>query len=314
MGRADIIQEYPRVYVKVNSIKTRIHYILDTPAWHDRTAVVIHGILATVILANAIAIILSTVRPIAEHHGDILTIIMNICMAVFVCEYGLRMWACTDTHNPVRMITDRVRYAFHLYLIIDLISILPIFIPFFFPQAIMIIRLFRLSSIFKLGRFTRYSESIVQLRRVIVRKKEIFAIMLFFLVFIILFSSTIMYVVEYPAQPDAFSSIPAALWWAVMTVTTVGYGDIIPVTPLGKLIAGFVTMTGVLVLALPSAIMATGFIEERERQKNVELKRKSQGIPPVLAWKLDELKEKGYITQEEYILFWYQLSGDEKKG
>ena len=129
-----------------------------------------------------------------------------------------------------------------------------------------------------------------------------------------LYSSTIMDVVEYPAQPDAFSSIPAALWWAVMTVTTVGYGDIIPVTPLGKLIAGFVTMTGVLVLALPSAIMATGFIEERERQKNVELKRKSQGIPPVLAWKLDELKEKGYITQEEYILFWYQLSGDEKKG
>jgi voltage-gated potassium channel len=136
--------------------------------------------------------------------------------------------------------------------------------------------------------------------------------MLFFLVFIILFSSTIMYVVEYPAQPDAFSSIPAALWWAVMTVTTVGYGDIIPVTPVGKCIAGIVTMTGVLVLALPSAIMATGFIEERERQKTIEMKRKSQEIPPVLVHKLDELKEKGYITQEEYVLFWSQLSGDEK--
>ncbi|MCA1915614.1 ion transporter, partial [Methanospirillum hungatei] len=199
-------------------------------------------------------------------------------------------------------------------LIIDLLSILPIFIPFLFPHAITLIRLLRLVSIFKLGRFTRYSDSLIQLRRVFVRKKEIFAIMLFFLVFIILFSSTIMYVVEYPAQPEAFSSIPAALWWAVMTVTTVGYGDIIPVTPLGKFIAGIVTMTGVLVLALPSAIMATGFIEERERQKTVEMKRKSKEIPPVLVHKLDELKEKGYITQEEYVLFWSQLSGDEKSG
>ncbi len=312
MGRADLIQECSGGIVSVNSIKTRIHIILDKPAWHDRTAVVIHGVLAIVILVNTIAIILVTVRPIAEHLSNILTVIINVCMVVFVCEYVLRMWACTDTHNPVRMVTDRVRYAFHLYLIIDLISILPLFIPFLFPHDIMLIRLLRLVSIFKLGRFTRYSHSLLQLRRVLIRKKEIFAIMLFFLVFIILFSSTIMYVVEYPAQPDAFSSIPAALWWAVMTVTTVGYGDIIPVTPVGKCIAGIVTMTGVLVLALPSAIMATGFIEERERQKTIEMKRKSQEIPPVLVHKLDELKEKGYITQEEYVLFWSQLSGDEK--
>ncbi|MCA1917558.1 MAG: ion transporter, partial [Methanospirillum hungatei] len=103
-----------------SSIKQRIHIILDKPAWHDRTAVVIHGVLATVILVNTIAIILLTVRTIAEHLGDILTGIINVCMVVFICEYVLRMWACTDTHHPVRMVTDRVRYAFHVYLIIDL--------------------------------------------------------------------------------------------------------------------------------------------------------------------------------------------------
>lgn len=313
MGRADLNSIFGEI-VGYNSIKERIHIILDKPAWHDRTAVGIHLALAAVILVNTIAIILLTVHQIAEHHGYILTLIINVCMVVFICEYVLRIWACTNTHSPVHMITDRVRYAFHLYLIIDLISILPVIIPFLLPHDIMLIRLLRLASIFKLGRFTQYSDSLVQLMRVLRRKKEIFVIMLFFLVFIILFSSTIMYVVEYPAQPESFSSIPAALWWAVMTVTTVGYGDIVPITPVGKFIAGIFTLTGVLVLALPSAIMATGFIEERERLKNSELKKKHQEVPPVLLHKLDELKEKGYITGEEYALFRSHLSGDDDAG
>lgn len=199
------------------------------------------------------------------------------------------------------MVTDRFRYALHVYMIIDLISILPIIIPFFIPRDLMLIRLLRLASIFKLGRFTRYSDSLVQLLQVIKRKKEIFVIMLFFLVFIILFSSTIMYVVEYPAQPDKFSSIPASLWWAVMTVTTVGYGDIVPKTAIGKLFASIITLTGVLVLALPSAIMATGFIEERERQRNAHQKRIDSEKTLILIEKLAELREKGHITNDEYI-------------
>jgi len=310
VGRADITLVFGDI-VGYKSIKNRIHVILDKPARHDRTAIAIHGALAVVILINTIAVILFTVRPVAEQFGSLLSYIINACMAVFICEYVLRIWACTSAHHPVRMITDRIRYTLRMYLLIDLFSILPVFIPFLFPRNFTIIRLLRLVSIFKLGRFTQYADSLIQLRRVVWRKKEIFAIMLFFLVFIILFSSTIMYVVEYPAQPESFSSIPAALWWTVMTVTTVGYGDIIPITPLGKVIAGIVTLTGVLVLALPSAIMATGFIEERERLKKTESKKKYQEVPPVLLHKLDELKEMGYINQEEYALFRVHLFKDE---
>jgi voltage-gated potassium channel len=281
-------------------VKNRIHIILDKPAWHDRASVRIHLTLGFIILVNTIAIILYTVRPIAENYGNILKIVINICMFVFVCEYILRIWSCTDTKNPVHMITDRIKYAFHVYLFIDLISILPVFIPFLFPQDIMLFRLLRLASIFKLGRFTQYSDSLVQLRRVLRRKKEIFVIMLFFLVFIILFSSTIMYVVENPAQPDKFSSIPASLWWAVMTVTTVGYGDIVPVTSAGKMIAGIITITGVLVLALPSAIMAAGFMEERERHKKKISLEYSQEEIRLLMQKLNSLQKNGHITTDEY--------------
>jgi len=266
---------------------------------------------AVIIVCNTIAIILLTVRPIAEQFEPLLRLIINFCMVIFVAEYLLRIWACPTRKCLICHITDRVRYTVHPYLLIDLISILPVFIPFLMPHDFMLIRLLRLVSIFKLGRFTQYSESLYHLKQVLRRKKEIFAIMLFFLVFIILFSSTIMYVVEYPAQPESFSSIPAALWWSVMTVTTVGYGDIAPITPLGKFIAGVVTLTGVLILALPSAIMASGFIEERERHKNSRHMKRAQGVPHVLIYKLKELKEHGYISDEEYALFLSHLSGDE---
>lgn len=93
--------------------------------------------------------------------------------------------------------------------------------------------------------------------------------MVFFLVFVILFLATIMYLVENPARPDKFSSIPAAIWWAMMTVTTVGYGDIYPVTPIDQAFGSLITLAGVLLLALPSAILASGFIEERQRDNEV---------------------------------------------
>jgi voltage-gated potassium channel len=122
---------------------------------------------------------------------------------------------------------------------------------------------------------------------------------LFFLIFEILFSSTIMYVVENAAQPDKFSSIPAAMWWAVMTVTTVGYGDIYPITPLGQTIAGLVTIGGVLLLALPSAILAAGFMEERQKdQTSHELTDTESWI--LLLERVGTLKERGLIIKEEF--------------
>lgn len=298
--------------ISYQRVKNRVHAILDKPARDDRVAVLVHLLLALIILINTFIIILYTVQEIAEEYGQVFSLIINICLVVFFCEYVLRMWSCTDTTNPVRMVTNRVRYGLHVFLIIDLISILPLFLPFIAPQKLALIRLIRLLSIFKLGRFTRYSDSLIQLVRVIGKKREIFVIMLFFLVFILLFSATIMYLVEYPAQPEVFSSIPAALWWAVMTVTTVGYGDIIPITPLGRIIAGFVTICGVLVLALPSAIMATGFIEERYRNQTNTLSSPDPAASIELLVKLSRLKDTGEITEDEFIALKNALLGNNR--
>lgn len=145
--------------------------------------------------------------------------------------------------------------------------------------------------------------SLDQLKRVLFRKREIFGFMLFFLVFVILFSSTILYLVENPVQPDKFSSIPAAMWWAMMTVTTVGYGDMIPITPLGKGIASLFTLMGVLVLALPSAILASGFIEERDKVKTGVLNPAQLATYADLVHHLSACHDDGILSDQEYADF-----------
>jgi len=246
-------------------VKTRVHSLLDGPVSGNRGTAFVQIFLAFIILLNTVAIILFTEPIIEAHYSFLLNPLINGCLLIFTIEYLLRIWSCTFSRDIKGKITDRIRYAMHLYLLIDLISIIPVFFPFIFHRNLATLRMFRLISIFKLGRYSRYSRSLAQLKRVLIRKREIFGIMLFFLIFIVLFSATILYLVENPVQPDKFSSIPAAMWWAAMTVTTVGYGDIYPVTPLGKFIASCFTFAGVLVLALPSAILATGFIEEKNR-------------------------------------------------
>ena len=280
-------------------IKSRVYEILEEPPGNDRFALFVHAVLAFIILLNTILVIIYTVPWIAEKYWLSLNAVITACLLVFAAEYILRLWSCTDAPTFKERTLKRFRHASGFFMIIDVISIIPLFFPFVFAKDFALLRTFRLLSIFKLGRYTRHSESLALLKRVFIKKREIFSIMGFFLVFVILFSSTIMYLVENAAQPDKFSSIPAAMWWAVMTVTTVGYGDIIPITPLGKGLASFMTLAGVLLLALPSAILASGFIEERQKENDLFAGNSPENLIGLLE-RLAGLREKGDITDEEF--------------
>ncbi len=306
-------------------IKSRVNMILNTYPNEEPTARLVKYFLAIFILTNTISVVISTIPDLPLSLRTQLFAIISFCLLVFATEYILRLWSCTNNPTFTGRIKDRLRYATGIYMIIDLISIIPIMFPFVFPNNYSILHIFRLLSIFKLVRYTRHSDALQLLQRVVFKKREIISILIIFLVFEILFSSTIMYLVENAAQPDKFSSIPAAMWWAAMTVTTVGYGDIYPITPLGQTITSMVTIGGVLLLALPSAILAAGFMEERQKEQTHNNRCNNHygteaGIS--LLERVGTLKERGLITEKEFEeyktlilpqLREHETEGEEKK-
>ncbi|MDP3396213.1 MAG: ion transporter [Methanoregula sp.] len=284
---------------RYDRIKNRVNTILNTYPNEERTARFVRYFLAIFILANTIAVVISTMPDLPHSFRAQLFAIISVCLTIFAIEYILRLWSCTNNPTFTGRVIDRLRYATSIYMIIDLISIIPIVFPFAFPKDYSMLHIFRLLSIFKLVRYTRHSDALQLMNRVFFKKREIISFLVIFLVFEILFSSTVMYLVENAAQPDKFSSIPAAMWWAAMTVTTVGYGDIVPITPLGKTIASMVTIGGVLLLALPSAILAAGFMEERQKEQTHNNHYGTEAGISLLE-RVGNLKERGLINEEEF--------------
>lgn len=295
-------------------LKSRVNEILEhSHGSRDRTAMLVQYTLAFVILLNTFLVIIYTVPWIELKYWLPINILFTACVLVFAAEYILRLWSCTEAPTFRGRTMERLRHATGFFMIIDLISIVPLFFPVFFPQDFAMVKTFRLLSVFKLGRYARYSDSLAMLKRVIIKKREIFSIMLFFLIFVILFSATLMYLVENSAQPEEFSSIPAAMWWAVITVTTVGYGNIIPATPLGQILASVMILAGVLLLALPSAILAAGFMEERQKDHEKSGSLLSANEIELLE-RLAVLKESGHIAKDEFEVLKHLILPERIRG
>lgn len=211
------------------------------------------------IIANVIAVMLETVDPIYTAYGRELYLFEIVSVAVFTVEYGGRLWAATEHPDYTHWLWGRLRYAISPYMLIDLIAIL----PFYFVAVgdTRMLRALRLLRFMRLLKLTRYSESLQLLKDAAYMKREELIITGFVGVILLLLSSSMMYFAERTAQPEEFSSIPAALWWGVITLTTVGYGDIHPVTTPGQVIGATVAVIGVGLFALPASILASGLIE-----------------------------------------------------
>jgi voltage-gated potassium channel len=225
--------------------------------------------MTALILVNVVTVILETVRSIHAEYQVLFSIIDIVSIAIFTVEYFLRVWICTLNPAYSRPVIGRLRYMVSGYAVIDLLAFLPFYIPFFIPidlRVLRILRLFRLIRVLKLG---RYSEAMKTFLLVLDKSKEKMLLALSILFIVLVLASSMMYYAEHDAQPDKFDSIPAAMWWAIVTLATVGYGDIFPITPLGKFIGGLVVVTGIAIFALPAAILSAGFIEEIQEKKVV---------------------------------------------
>jgi voltage-gated potassium channel len=185
---------------------------------------------------------------------------------MFSLEYLCRLWVCTVDEKYRHPLKGRLRYARTNMALIDLVAILPFYLPFIIAFDMRIIRLMRLVRLFRLLKVARYSESLQTFTDVYRLKRQELYMVFLAIMFLLIISSAVVYHLENEAQPDDFSSIPAAMWWGVATLTTVGYGDVTPVTTLGKFFGSIIALLGIGLFALPAGVLGSGFITIMRRK------------------------------------------------
>ncbi len=254
-------------HIMYEKIKYHVYDILVETDDNELIDRIVAVFLMILILLNAAAVVLETVDSLNQQYGAIFHALEVFSVLVFTIEYVLRLWiAPLEKRFAGRF--GRLRYAFTLFAVIDLVAVLPFYLPLIFPVDLLIIRFLRVFRLFRLFKLNRYVESLNTLDDVVRAKKEELLVTLAMIAMLLLFSSSLMYLVENEAQPDKFPDIPSAMWWGVATLTTVGYGDVFPITGLGKLLGGFIALLGIGMFALPTGILASGFADEIKRVRS----------------------------------------------
>jgi voltage-gated potassium channel len=249
------------------TIRERLHLIVQPARQGDRASAVFDVFILSLIALNVLAIILDSVRTLREAwHADFYAFEV-FSVIVFTAEYLLRIWTSVEDPRYSRPVLGRLRAALSPLLLIDLLAILPFYLPFV-ALDLRFLRSLRLFRVFRVAKVARYSTALQTLGRVVWSRRAELMVAGFAMFLLMVLSSTLMYYVENDAQPEAFSSVPAAMWWAVTTMTTVGYGDICPITPLGKVLGSFIAILGIGVFAVPTGILGAGFTEEVQRHRH----------------------------------------------
>jgi voltage-gated potassium channel len=231
----------------------------------------IDAFMVTLIAANVIVIVAESEPAIASRDAETFFRIFDVVSSlIFTLEYLLRLWTAVEDPDYAHPIAGRLRFARTPMALVDLVAILPFWLPMVTTLDLRFVRALRLFRLFRLLKIARYSRAISALIRVFSRKKDQLSMTFFAVSLALILFASLMYFVEHPAQPDKFTSIPQTMWWAAATLTTVGYGDLYPVTTAGQIIGGLISFTGVVIIAVPAGIVASGFTEEVEALRRAE--------------------------------------------
>ena len=248
------------------SLRRRVHVQLDPRAWPKRGLSPVNKLLASVILVGTAAVILDTEPELADRYGALFLGVELGIGVVFAVEYVARVWAAAECASDRPDWLKRVRFAVSKSGLIDLLVIVATLAPFLGSEAIAL-RLLRLMRLLQLAKLGRMSAAMRHLVGAVASRRDELALTILLALCLMTAGATALFWLEGEAQPDKFGSIPRALWWAVITLTTIGYGDVFPITPLGKIVAAIVAFTGIGLIAMPTGILAAAFSDAVQRNR-----------------------------------------------
>jgi voltage-gated potassium channel len=250
---------------KLNELRRRIYLVLEQGPVGDGLSVAVDRALVALILINLVAVALESVPDYRAHYMLAFNLIEVFSLVVFTVEYFLRLWVAVEhgPHRHLAALRARLKYVFSPAGLIDLIVVLPFWFALVLPDDLRVLVVFRIVRFFKIA---RYSPAMRSLLDVLYRERRALFGCLVITMGTALVAAAVMHLAEAHAQPDKLGTIPDALWWAIVTIGTIGYGDVVPITALGKVVATATIFAGLIMMALPIGIIATAFAEQIHRR------------------------------------------------
>ncbi len=263
-------------------------------------------LLIALIVLNVVAVVLESIEDLSYAHGLVFHVFDLASVAIFSIEYLLRVWTAPESEDPRfhHPLWGRLRFLVSPMAIIDLLAVLPFYLGMFVEMDLRAIRVLRVLRVFKLGRYSMAISVMVAVAR---QEARAIGAVLFVMMVIIVLSSSLMYLFEHRIQPHVFKDIPTAMWWSVVTLTTLGYGDMVPITPLGRMLGGMTAILGVGMIALPAGVLASGFSEQmrvrrEEYREAVEKALEDGAIDRKERKVLEETRRALQLSEEEAAL------------
>lgn len=251
----------------MRSVKHLIYNVIRDDDTNTLSGNLFDGLIIALIVISIIQIIVDTfdVPPLVMH---VSSLIETVSVIIFTLEYLARLWTATYIYPEKPPIVARFRYAFSFMAVIDFLAILPFYVPFIIPIDLRILRTLRLLRLLRLFKINRYTDALHEIGMVFKLKASqlLSSFMVVFLLMLI--ASILMYNIENAAQPNTFKNAFDSLWWAIATFTTVGYGDIYPITVAGKILSAVIAILGIGLVAVPTGIISAGFSEQMEKDKD----------------------------------------------
>lgn len=255
------------MYMK--TIRSRTFEIIEKAKPGDIQSKIFDWSLVILISLNVLSVILESFPNIKQEYGKFFYSFETISVTIFTVEYILRLWTSDLKYPRNHKIASIVVFIFSGMAIIDFLAILPFYLPML-SIDLRILRILRLARIFRIFKLGRYSTSLQLITRVLRRSKNDILVTVFITLLLMILASALMYYIENPAQPEKYPNIVASAWWTIVTLTTVGYGDVYPITTLGKVLGGIIALLGIGLVALPTGIISSGFMEEIRIRNHTE--------------------------------------------